>query len=181
MRYGHARQEARAPARRSLSASLGGQVVKMMRRALVHAAWICILVSHAACASVQPRPSITLHITNQTCQTGQCMPLQIVGFPSNSPGTLGKPWTINLGVVTAAEGCLVLPPVATFSVSRAGSGTDTFEWTAQSPLSIGTQVVGESGAPAAPHTFAFVPSQQPGWSVTLPGGELVSPATPCVH
>src|SRR5437764_577252 len=59
-------------------------------------AWISFLFGALGCSStVQPRADVTLLITNGTCETGQCAPVQILGFPSNQPHTPGDSgrWT----------------------------------------------------------------------------------------
>jgi hypothetical protein len=140
------------------------------------------LVAPIGCATVGSSSGITLHVVNETCRTGQCAPLQVLGFPGNQPSMQGHPWILELGVVETPEACLVLPPRATFSVSHAGSGeVETYDWSIQEPLSVGTRVSGQSAVAVGPSTFPFVPAQQAGWSIALPGGELVSAAVPCVR
>ena len=148
-------------------------------------AWVSLLFGALGCSStVQPRAGVTLLVTNGSCETGQCAPLQILGFPSNQALTPGGFWSIDLGIVTTPWACLTFPPAATFrviGVSNDGSKADTttFTWTTASPLSLGAQSPSASRIMAQPSTGAFVPASGPGWSATLPGGSRVFPTQVC--
>jgi hypothetical protein len=145
------------------------------------AAWISLLLGALGCSStVQPRAGVTLLITNATCETGQCAPVQILGFPSNQPHTPGGFWSLDLGIVSAPSACLTLPPTATFRVIDASTGaTTTYMWTTAERLSLGALQPPASRIQATPSTSAFVPASAPGWSVTLPASSPVSPRQPC--
>jgi hypothetical protein len=144
-------------------------------------AWISFLFGALGCSStVQPRADVTLLITNGTCETGQCMPVQILGFPSNQPHTPGGFWSVDLGLVSAATACLTLPPSATFRVIDASTGaTTTYTWTTAEGLSLGALQPPASRIQATPSTGEFVPASARGWSVTLPAGSQVSPRQAC--
>src|SRR5437870_3075393 len=116
------------------------------------AAWISFLLGPLGCSStVQPHASVTLLITNGTCETGQCASVQILGFPSNQPHTPGGFWSVDLGLVSAPSACLTLPPSATFRVIDASTGaTMTYTWTTAEGLSLGAQRAGASPCPPAP-------------------------------
>jgi hypothetical protein len=149
------------------------------------AALVSLLIGTLGCSStVQPRAGVTLLITNGTCETGQCAPLQILGFPSNQPLSPGGFWSIDLGLITAPSVCLTFPPSATFrvtGVSNDGTKADTttHTWTTAISLSLGAQSPSASRIMAAPSTSAFVPATSSGWSVTMPGGSHVSPTQTC--
>jgi hypothetical protein len=144
-------------------------------------AWILLLLGVLGCSSpVQPRTGVTLLITNGTCETGQCAPLQILGFPSNQPHTPGGFWSVDLGLISAASACLTLPPSATFRVTDASTGATTiYTWTTADGLSLGALQPSASRIQATPSTGSFVPASAPGWSVTLPAGSQVSPRQAC--
>jgi hypothetical protein len=149
------------------------------------AALVCLVIGTLGCSStVEPRAGVTLLITNGTCETGQCAPLQILGFPSNQPHTPGGFWSIDLGLITAPSVCLTFPPSATFrviGVSNDGTTADTttYTWTTAISLSLGVQSPSASRIMAAPSTNAFVPASNAGWSVTMPSGSHVSPTQTC--
>ena len=139
-----------------------------------------------ACSStIAPRSSVTVLVTNGTCQAGSCTSLQILGFPSNGPNTPGGPWAIDLGFLTTASNCFTFPPSATFrviGVSNDGSKADTttYTWTTADALSLGTKPIGGPISSAVSSTSAFVPATSAGWSAALPGGSRVSPTQACL-
>jgi len=159
--------------------------LKRWCRMRARAALVSLLIGTLGCSStVEPRAGVTLLITNGTCETGQCAPLQILGFPSNQPLTPGGFWSIDLGVITALSACLTFPRSATFrviGVSNDGTKADTTTstWTTAIPLSLGAQSPSASRIMAAPSTSAFVPASSPGWSVAMPGDSRVSPTQTC--
>ena len=138
-----------------------------------------LLAATVACSSsVEPRPGVTLLVTNATCGARSCSPLQILGFPSNQPATPGGMWSLDLGLVTTSSACLTLPASATFNVVGPGT-TKTYSWTTANGLSLGAEPPSASRIQAAPSTGMFVPARAAGWTITLPGGAAVSAAKPC--
>ena len=142
-----------------------------------------LLTALACSSSVEPRSNVRLLVTNGTCGSSSCSPLQVLAFPSNQPRTPGGLWSIDLGLITAPSACLTLPSSATFrviGVSNDGTkgDTTTFAWTTAVPLSLGAQPPSASRIFAAPTTSSFVPATAPGWSATLPGPS-VSPTQAC--
>src|SRR6266542_2360541 len=127
-----------------------------------------LLFSAIACSSsVEPPPSVsvTLLVTNATCNPGPCTSLRVLAFPNNQPHTPGGLWSLDLGLIITPSACLTIPPVATFSVILAGSGaTTTYAWASTDPVSLGTLQQSESAIQATPSTGAFVPMSTSGWS-----------------
>jgi|KBSSwiStaDraftv2_1062776.scaffolds.fasta_scaffold64599_6 hypothetical protein len=134
-----------------------------------------------ACSStLEPRENVTLLVTNETCETGTCSPLRILGFPDNQPATPGGFWSIELGVLTGPSACLTLPASREFHVTEVPGGkTTTYRWTSANGLSLGAQPASESQLLARPSTAEFIPASMEAWSVTLPGDGDASPAVVC--
>jgi len=134
-----------------------------------------------ACSStLEPRENVTLLVTNETCDTGTCSPLRILGFPDNQPATPGGFWSIELGVLTGASACLTLPATREFRVTEVPSGkTTTYRWTSADGLALGAQPVSEPQLLASPSTAEFVPASMEAWAVTLPGTGVASPHALC--
>jgi hypothetical protein len=148
-------------------------------RGVTGSALSVLLLSAIACSSpVEPSHSVTLQVTNQTCSPGPCTTLQILAFPSNQPHTPGGLWSVDLGVVTTASACLIIPGNATFRVTGPGA-TTTYTWTSGIPLSLGTLLPTESRLQASPSTGTFVPANASGWSVILPGASGPTPSGAC--
>jgi hypothetical protein len=128
-----------------------------------------------------PLPSILL--TNGTCSSGTCTPLEIRAFPSNQPRTPGGYWSIELGTVSQEYACLKLHRADTFRVigQRVNARPDTtyFIWKVGDTISLGMLEPGASALLARPETEPFVPKGGSGWSVILPGDKTVSPAEVC--
>lgn len=146
--------------------------------------WLLFLTATACTSATEPRSGMTLLVTNVACQTDQCAPVMVLGFPDNQPHTPGGLWSLELGLVTTASACLELPATATFRVigwSADGTRADTtlFPWTSARGLSLGTRLPSESGFRASPSTLEFAPAKSSGWSVSLPGTGAVSPAPAC--
>jgi hypothetical protein len=151
------------------------------------AALLSPLALTLACTSITdvdesgPLPSILL--TNGTCSSGTCTPLEIRAFPSNQPKTPGGYWSIKLGTVPQEHACLTLHRADTFRViaDRADAPPDTtyFIWKVGDAISLGMLEPGAWTFLAIPQTEPFVPKGGSGWSVTLPGDKTVSPAEVC--
>lgn len=142
-----------------------------------------LLSSAIACSSsVEPPPSVsvTLLVTNATCNPGPCTPLRIRAFPNNQPHTPGGLWSLDLGLIITPSACLTIPPAATFRIIDAGSGaTTTYTWASADSLSLGTLGPSESAIQATPSTGAFVPMSASGWSIALPSTSLPAPSGAC--
>jgi hypothetical protein len=157
-----------------------------MRRSSLHSLGTIVLflfVAIACSRAVEPRSGVTLLVTNGTCQAGRCDSLQVLGFPSNQPATPGGLWSLDLGLITAPQACLTLPPSSAFHVIGVrGDGsrdTTTFTWTSAKALSLGAQPPSSSRFQAIPSTTAFVPANAAGWRITIPSGSQATPSSAC--
>jgi hypothetical protein len=143
---------------------------------------ILLLAASACSSTTEPLPTVTLLVTNVTCNTGPCVPLQILGFPDNQPLTPGGLWSIDLGTVTGPSACLTLPASREFRVTNTGTGAvTTTSWTVADPLSLGSLTDPNERIRAQPSTHDFVPSSAAGWSVAFPGGSALVTAQACVQ
>lgn len=151
-----------------------------MKKHVLSASVLPLLFLPLACDTpTSPPPRVTLLVTNATCATGTCSPLEVRAFPENQPRTPGGPWSLEVGVVDGGSACLLLPAADTFRVTNGDTGeTTTFEWTSERALSLGVLEPGSSAFQAVPSTDMFVPASADGWSVTLPDG-AVAPAEAC--
>lgn len=150
----------------------------------VRGAAVLLTLAGLACSSVaDPKADITLFVTNDSCLSGHCDSLEVLGFPSNQPLTPGGYWSIALGLLTTSEACLKLPPDATFRVIGVNDDgtrdTTTFTWTSAVPLALGAIPPSGRRIMARPSTTAFVPAASPGWSITLPNGSQPSSGSAC--
>ena len=131
-----------------------------------------------ACTSAtepEPGPSVTLLVTNATCDPGPCSSFQVRGIWTHQPvATPGGPWSMDLGTVSTGSACLTLPGADTFRVN-----TRPYVWTSRDSLSLGILEPGQFPGHVSRSTSAFVPASSAGWSLTLPGGTAVTPADAC--
>ena len=141
------------------------------------------LATLACSSSVEPRAGVTLLVTNESCQSGQCDPLEVLAFPSVQPNTPGAFWSLDLGTITTAQKCFTLPPTAQFKVigqhSDGGADTVTYTWTNASGLSLGALPQGQSRIQAKPTTSAFVPATASGWRIDVPSGVQATQDNAC--
>jgi hypothetical protein len=142
-----------------------------------------LLVAGLACTStLEPRPDITLLVTNGTCSPAgdQCQPLRVLAFPHNQPQPPVPSgfWKFDLGVVTGPTACLTLPLSKEFVVTGPSS-SQTWGWNTAQGVSLGAVLESESTFPAVPSTEEFVPAGERGWAVTLPGAGRLSPTPGC--
>lgn len=141
---------------------------------------VLLLVTLACSSTTESLPTVTLLVTNATCNAGQCTPIQVLGFPSNQPHTPGGFWSIDLGLVTGPSACLTLPPSGEFRVGNASSGATTvYSWTVADPLALSAEPAPADRLRAVPITGPFVPAGADGWSIILPGGTSLSKARAC--
>jgi hypothetical protein len=144
---------------------------------------LVLFVTISCSSTVEPRSGVTLLVTNGTCQGGHCDSLRVLGFPSNQPLTPGGLWSLDLGLITASQACLTLPPTAAFHViGMRGDGTadtTTFTWTSAKSLSLGALPPSSSRFQAGPSTTAFVPASAAGWRITVPDGSQATPSSVC--
>jgi hypothetical protein len=139
-----------------------------------------LLLAGSGCSSTGPLPTVTLLVTNTTCDTGPCTPLQILGFPGIQPQTPAGLWSIDLGTVSGPSACFVLPPADTASVTDVGTGrTSYYVWTVEDALALGSEADPNDRFRAQPSTQPFVPVDSRGWSAEFPGGTAVSTTHPC--
>lgn len=134
-------------------------------------------------SSVEPRSGVTLLVTNGTCHDDHCDSLVVLGFPSNQPDTPGGMWSLDLGLVTTSQACLVLPPTAVFRVigvrDDGGADTTAFTWTNATSLALGAQQPSASRFLASPNTGTFVPAVAAGWQITVPDGTQPTQGPAC--
>jgi hypothetical protein len=154
-----------------------GLLARDLGKALVVSAVFLAL----ACSSMtEPRVPVTLLVTNATCDSGTCSPIEVRGFPSDQPNTPGGPWSLKLGTVSTASACLTLPSADTARVTNADTGeTTTYVWTIDDLLALGTLEPGESWFQAKASTSEFVPGNAAGWAIALPGATTATPAGAC--
>ena len=142
-----------------------------------------LLLTIACSGSVEPRSGVTLLVTNASCQAGRCDSLRVLGFPSNQPNTPGGLWSVDLGLVTTSEACLVVPPSAAFHVigmrTDGTADTTTYTWTSAKSLSLGALPASSSRIQAGPSISPFVPAGEAGWRITVPTGSQASPSSAC--
>jgi hypothetical protein len=134
----------------------------------------------AGCSSnMDPVLPVTVLVHNTTCDIGPCVPVHVLAFPHDQPLTPGGLWSIDLGLLGSASGCLLLPPSATFTV-RGPEGVEArLNWQPGDRVSLGTILPGQSQLMASPSTSEFVPSDSRGWTVDLPTGATLERATAC--
>ena len=160
-----------------VSARRWGLLFKRLEKTSILPALLVVFACTSA-TEPEPPPSVTLLVTNATCDSGQCSSFEVRGFPSNQFYFPGGPWSLDLGTVTAGSACLTLPSADTFRVM---SGTDPtiYSWTSYDSLALGILEPGSSSIQASPSTSEFVPASSAGWSLTIPGGTVVTPADVC--
>ena len=124
-----------------------------------------------------------LLVTNATCTSGTCDPLEVLAFPSDQPLTPGGYWSLDLGLITTPQACFTIPTSAKFLIVAvnpdSSRDTTTITWTSVIPVSLGAIPPSGNRIVARPSTSDFVPSSSPGWSITLPSGSGASPSTAC--
>ncbi len=157
-----------------------------LRRDLLSNRWSRLLlllitgIAPGCSSSVETPTRVTVLVTNQTCAPGPCAAIRVLAFPDNQPNTPGGAWSLNLGVVSTASACVVLPPIAAFYViAEPEHDTTTFTWTTARHVTLGGQPEAASTLHASSTTDAFVAMSAAGWSVELPGGTRAVPAAPC--
>jgi len=141
----------------------------MYRRRLTLPFSIATTALLAACSSTTaPGPPVTLLVTNASCSTGQCLPLEIRGFVPKFavPGQPPAGFLV-LGVVDGASACLTFPLTQTLTITGPSDVTK-ITWTTADPVS----VTASNGGPLfiVGATGQFVPANASGWSVTFPDG-----------
>jgi len=144
---------------------------------------LILFVTISCSAAVEPHSGVTLFVTNASCQAARCDSLRVLGFPSNQPLTPGGLWSIDIGLVTASEACLILPPSAAFHViglrADGRADTTTYTWTSAKSLSLGALPPSSSRFQVLPSISAFVPSTAAGWRITIPTGSQATPSSAC--
>ncbi|HKW00530.1 MAG TPA: hypothetical protein VJN96_11935 [Vicinamibacterales bacterium] len=152
-----------------------------MARFVPLAPLIAAVIFAEACGSPSgPHPSVTVLVTNASCQASPCATIRVLGFPQKQPQTPGGLWSIDLGIVDAQSACLSLPESRSFTVTDASTGRSTsIVWTTDDPIALGTVPSSRSLVFAEPSTPEFVPAAAPGWTATLPGATAVTPGTAC--
>ena len=113
-----------------------------------------------------PLPSIL--VTNGTCGSGGCAPLEIRAFPGSQPRTPGGFWSVALGTVAQEQACLRLHRADTFRVigERVDAPPDTtyIVWRVGDAISLAGLEAGASALQARPGTEPFKPRMGSGWS-----------------
>lgn len=140
-----------------------------------------IVAAAIGCSSaVDVPPSVTVLVTNSTCNPGPCTSVRILAFPDDQhqPHTPGGLWSLDLGIVSTASACLNIPASAEFNVTGP-NGTTTYLWSTAHGLALGSLSPSQPALTAAPSTGRFVPASAAGWSVALPGSATPTPSTAC--
>ena len=144
---------------------------------------LIVFATISCSSSLEPRSGVTLLVTNSTCHEGQCDSLEVLAFPSNQPNTPGGLWRLDLGLITTAQACFILPPSAVFRIigEHEGGGADTtsIRWTNAMALSLGTLPPSASWIGASPSTSSFVPADAAGWQITVPDGSQPAQGAAC--
>ena len=152
-------------------------------RNLRQVAALVALAGLACSSAAAPDPPSMLLVTNATCASGSCDPLDVLAFPSNQPLTPGGYWSLDLGLITTPQACFTIPTSAKFLIVAvnpdSSRDTTTITWTSSIPVSLGAIPPSGNRIMAGPSTSAFVPSSSPGWTVTFPNGSAASPNTAC--
>ena len=152
------------------------------KRAARHLA-MPLVMAMAACASpiIDSVPEhVVLAVRNTTCDPGPCQAIRVLGFPQQQPRTPGGAWSLDLGVVSTATACLIIPASAQFTVTEASTGAVAVtDWTAYDSLTLASWSPTEPRFTAGPTTSAFVPGRANAWDVSLPGTTAPVPAAPC--
>ena len=145
---------------------------------------VLLVVAAIACSStpLEPLRSVSILLTNATCNPGPCTPMRVRAFPQHleRPPTPGGLWTIDLGIVTGASLCVVLPPTVTSRVGDGTSGgTTEYVWSTRDSVALGIFPVSAPFFSATPSTERFVPERAAGWTVVLPGDARAMPGAAC--
>lgn len=153
----------------------------IVSRPLVGGSLVLLTAAVVGCSSaVDVPPSVTILVTNSTCNPGPCTSVRVLAFPDDQhqPHTPGGLWSLDLGIVSTASACLTIPAGAEFNVTGP-NGTTTFLWSTANGLALGSLSPSDAVLQATPSTGRFVPSSAAGWSVALPGIATPTPSTPC--
>jgi hypothetical protein len=133
----------------------------------------------AACSSpVAPRQGVTLLVINERCATGRCDSLEVLAFPTVQPHTPGGLWHIDLGLMTSAQQCFILPAADSFVVSGP-DGATVFSWSDAKGTRIAALPPNEAGLQAQPTSQVFVPAAAAGWKISVPTGTTLEAAASC--
>lgn len=141
---------------------------------------LLLLASIACQSAVEPLANVTLLVTNTSCDPGPCQTIHVLAFPDNAPTTPGGAWSIDLGAVTAATACLVIPATARFSITNGSTGAvEVTTWTTGDSLSLAPWPTSDNRFTATPTTASFLPGNASSWSVSLPGTSAPTAAKGC--
>jgi hypothetical protein len=142
-------------------------------------ALVAVSVPALSCSSsLEPRDDVTLLVTNSSCIPGPCTSLRVFAFPSPQPGNPGG-WRIDLGTMSGPTLCVRVPANSVMRIigqnAHGGADTTALFWTTAQPAQLGVEVA----VTASATTPTFVPASAAGWSVSLPGNDAATPASPC--
>lgn len=153
----------------------------IVSRRLLRGGLVLPVATAIACSSaVDVPPSVTILVTNSTCNPGPCSSVRVLAFPDDQhqPHTPGGLWSLDLGTVSTASACLTIPAAREFNVTGP-NGTTTFLWSTDNGLALGSLSPSDPVLQATPSTGTFVPASAAGWSVALPGSATPTPGTAC--
>ncbi len=153
----------------------------IVSRRLLGGSLLLLMGAAIGCSSaVDVPPSVTILVTNSTCNPGPCTSVRVLAFPDDQhqPHTPGGLWSLDLGTLSTASACLAIPAGAEFKVTGP-NGTTTYVWSTANGLALGARSPSDPVLEATPSTGTFVPASAAGWSVTLPGSAAPTPATAC--
>jgi len=122
----------------------------------------------AGCTSgTAPLPTVTVLVTNETCASGSCVPLEIHGFVPKSTVPGQPPWGFLLvGYVSGASACLTMPASHTLTI-HGGGASYAIRWTVADPVYLTAK--DSAGYTIRGYTEEFVPADAPGWNVGFGG------------
>lgn len=132
--------------------------------------WTAFLLPVLATYSSPAAPrAVPLFVTNTTCTPGPCRPIRILGFPMSRLRVPSGLWNIELGTITTAKACFMIPATTNFRVTDQPSGrTDTTFWTTRDSMALGWRRPKVETFTATPSTEYFVPQHARAWRVALP-------------
>lgn len=172
--YTLANPHAEMPVMKALTISTSAVPSSIIRSTMVMAVALAI---YGCTASTGPTTEVTLAVSNTTCLSGVCRAIQVRAYPAEQPSTPGGLWSIEVGVVSGAAACLVLPTSGTFKVGDAEGVT--YEWTLQDSVALGAIEESTPLGGRKPSTNYFVPASASGWTVGLPGAAAVVASGAC--
>ena len=144
---------------------------------------LLLLVSLSGCSSpVAPSAPVTVLITNTTCGTGTCTPLEIRGYlpKVTIPGQTLLAGVLPVGFSHSPSTCLKLPKSFNFVVYYPPDST-VFTWTTADSVLLTARDSGGNKSSPLPLGWSpsFIPASAAGWQVNFPDGTGLAAAGAC--